>query len=83
MINQSVTKSPSQSDHRKASEKPFRIYVRVGQKRSTVAQLIKTPKKYYSSGHSITVPATAPDTAPPQSIAPFAGCTMGEYFRDN
>jgi F-type H+-transporting ATPase subunit alpha len=83
MINQSVIKSPLQSDKRKDSEKLFCIYVCVGQKRSTVAQLIKTPKKYYSLGHPIIVSATASDTAPSQSIAPLSGCTMGEFFRDN
>jgi F0F1-type ATP synthase alpha subunit len=83
MINQSVIKSPFQADTRKDSEKLFCIYVCVGQKRSTVAQLIKTLKKYYSLGHSIIVSATASDTAPLQFIAPFSGCTMGEYFRDN
>jgi F-type H+-transporting ATPase subunit alpha len=83
MINQSVIKSPFQRDTRKDHEKLFCIYVCVGQKRSTVAQLIKTLKKYYSLGHSIIVSATASDPAPLQFIAPFAGCTMGEYFRDN
>lgn len=83
IINQSVIKSPFQTDTRKDSEKLFCIYVCVGQKRSTVAQLIKVLKKHYSLGHSIIVAATASDTAPLQFIAPFAGCTMGEYFRDN
>jgi F-type H+-transporting ATPase subunit alpha len=83
IINQSVVKSAFQSDNRKDHEKLFCIYVCVGQKRSTVAQLIKTLKKYYSLGHSIIVSATASDTAPLQFIAPFSGCTMGEYFRDN
>lgn len=83
MINQSVIKSPFQTDDRADTEKSFRVYVCVGQKRSTVAQLVKTLKKYYSLGHSIIVAATASDTAPLQYIAPFAGCTMGEYFRDN
>jgi proton translocating ATP synthase F1 alpha subunit len=82
MINQSIIKSPFQRDTRKDSEKLFCIYVCVGQKRSTVAQLIKTLKKYYSLGHSIIVSATASDPAPLQFIAPFSGCTMGEYFRD-
>ena len=83
MINQSVIKSPFQTDDRASADKLFCIYVRIGQKRSTVAQLVKTLKKYYSLGHSIIVAATASDTAPLQFIAPFAGCTMGEYFRDN
>jgi len=65
------------------SKKLYCVYVAVGQKRSTVAQLIKTLKKFYSLGHSIIVSATASDPAPLQFIAPFAGCTMGEYFRDN
>jgi len=83
MINQSVIKSPFQTDDRASADKLFCIYVCIGQKRSTVAQLVKTLKKYYSLGHSIIVAATASDTAPLQFIAPFAGCTMGEYFRDN
>jgi F-type H+-transporting ATPase subunit alpha len=83
MINQSVIKSPFQKDKRKDSEKLFCIYVCVGQKRSTVAQLVKTLKKFYSLGHSIIVSATASDPAPLQFIAPFSGCTMGEYSRDN
>lgn len=83
MINQSVIKSPFQLDTRKDSDKLFCIYVCVGQKRSTVAQLIKTLKKFYSLGHSIIVSATASDPAPLQYIAPFSGCTMAEYFRDN
>jgi proton translocating ATP synthase F1 alpha subunit len=83
MINQSVIKSPFQTDSRKDNEKLFCIYVCVGQKRSTVAQLVGILKKFHSLGHSIIVSATASDTAPLQFIAPFAGCTMGEYFRDN
>lgn len=83
IMNQSVIKSPFQVDVRKDYEKLYCIYVCVGQKRSTVAQLVKVLKKYYSLGHSIIVAATASDTAPLQFIAPFSGCTMGEYFRDN
>jgi proton translocating ATP synthase F1 alpha subunit len=83
MINQSVIKSPFQKDTRQEHEKLFCIYVCVGQKRSTIAQLVKTLKKYYSLSHSIIVSATASDSAPLQFIAPFSGCTMGEYFRDN
>jgi F-type H+-transporting ATPase subunit alpha len=83
MINQSVIKSPFQTDERRKEEKLFCIYVSIGQKRSTVAQLVKTLKKYYSLGHTILVAATASDPAPLQFIAPFSGCTMGEYFRDN
>merc|ERR1712164_138068 len=76
-------KSPFQTDKRQAADKLFCVYVCVGQKRSTVAQLVKTLKKYYSLGHSIIVAATASDSAPLQYIAPFSGCTMADYFRDN
>jgi F-type H+-transporting ATPase subunit alpha len=83
IINQSIIKSPFQTDTRKDHEKLFCIYVCIGQKRSTVAQLVKTLKKYYSLSHSIVVAATASDPAPLQFIAPFSGCTMGDFFRDN
>ena len=83
MINQRVINSPFQKDTRKDSDKLFCIYVSVGQKRSTVAQLVKNLQKFYSLPHSIIVAATASDAAPLQFIAPFAGCTMGDYFRDN
>ncbi len=83
IIAQSACKSPFQKDTRKDADKLYCIYVCVGQKRSTVAQLIKVLKKHFSLSHSIIVAATASDTAPLQFIAPFAGCTMGEYFRDN
>ena len=83
IINQRVVSSPFQEDTRKDSDKLFCIYVSVGQKRSTVAQLVKNLQKFYSLSHSIIVAATASDAAPLQFIAPFAGCTMGDYFRDN
>ena len=83
MINQRVINSPFQKDTRRDSDKLFCIYVSVGQKRSTVAQLVKNLQKFYSLPHSIVVAATASDAAPLQFIAPFAGCTMGDYFRDN
>ena len=82
IINQSVIKSPFHSDSRPDSDKLFCIYVCVGQKRSTVAQLVGTLSKFYSLDHSIIVSATASDSAPLQFIAPFSGCTMGEFFRD-
>ncbi|MBM3728102.1 MAG: F0F1 ATP synthase subunit alpha [Acidobacteria bacterium] len=59
------------------------IYVAIGQKRSTVAQVVKTLEEYGAMEYSIVVAATASDPAPMQYIAPFAGCAMGEYFRDN
>jgi F-type H+-transporting ATPase subunit alpha len=58
------------------------IYVAVGQKRSTVAQVVKTLEDYGAMEYSIVVAATASDPAPMQYLAPFAGCAMGEYFRD-
>jgi len=58
------------------------IYVAIGQKRSTVANLVETLKKYGAMDYSIIVAATASDPAPMQYIAPYTGCAMGEYFRD-
>ena len=65
------------------SEKLFCIYVAIGQKRSTVAQLVKTLNDNDSMKYSIIVAATASDPAPLQFLAPYTGCTMGEFFRDN
>src|SRR5690349_15921823 len=58
------------------------IYVAVGQKRSTVAQVVKTLETYGAMAYTIVVAATASDPAPMQYIAPYSGCAMGEYFRD-
>ena len=63
--------------------KLYCIYVAVGQKRSTVAQLVQTLEEYGALDYSIVVAATASDPAPMQFLAPYAGCTMGEFFRDN
>jgi F-type H+-transporting ATPase subunit alpha len=59
------------------------IYVAVGQKRSTVAKIVKTLEDYGAMEYSIVVAATASDPAPLQFLAPYTGCAMGEYFRDN
>jgi F-type H+-transporting ATPase subunit alpha len=59
------------------------IYVAVGQKRSTVAQVVKTLEDYGAMDYTIVVAATASDPAPMQYIAPYAGCAMGEFFRDS
>ncbi len=59
------------------------IYVAVGQKRSTVAQVVKTLKDHGALDYTIVVAATASDPAPMQFIAPYSGCAMGEFFRDN
>jgi proton translocating ATP synthase F1 alpha subunit len=64
-------------------EKLYCVYVAVGQKRSTVAQLVKTLEKGGALEYSIIVAATASDPAPLQFLAPYSGCAMGEYFRDN
>ncbi|HET6364733.1 MAG TPA: F0F1 ATP synthase subunit alpha [Nitrospirota bacterium] len=59
------------------------IYVAIGQKRSTVAQVVKTLQEHGAMDYTIIVSATASDPAPLQFIAPYTGCTIGEYFRDN
>jgi F-type H+/Na+-transporting ATPase subunit alpha len=64
-------------------EKLYCVYVAVGQKRSTVAQFVKVLEERGALDYSIIVAATASDPAPMQFLAPFTGCTMGEYFRDN
>jgi len=61
----------------------FCIYVAVGQKRSTVARVVKTLEEHYAMKYTIVVSASASEPAPMQFIAPYAGCAMGEYFRDN
>ena len=65
------------------SRKLYCIYVAVGQKRSSVAQVVKTLEEYGAMDYSIVVAATASDPAPLQFLAPYSGCAMGEYFRDN
>src|SRR5450432_1907037 len=65
------------------SKKLYCIYVAIGQKRSTVAQLVRTLEENGAMEYSIVVAATASDPAPMQFLAPYTGCTMGEYFRDN
>jgi len=63
--------------------KLYCIYVAIGQKRSTVAQIVKTLEDAGAMEYTIIVAATASDPAPLQFLAPYTGCTMGEYFRDN
>jgi F-type H+-transporting ATPase subunit alpha len=65
------------------SKKLYCIYVAVGQKRSTVAQLVKQLEESGALEYSIVVAATASDPAPMQFLAPYSGCAMGEFFRDN
>merc|ERR1712061_252401 len=78
IINQARFNS---GDNEKA--KLYCIYVAVGQKRSTVAQIVKRLTDNGSMGYSVVVSATAFDAAPLQYLAPYSGCAMGEYFRDN
>ena len=65
------------------SAKLYCVYVAIGQKRSTVAQIVKTLEENDALKYSIIVAATASEAAPLQFLAPFTGCTMAEYFRDN
>ena len=65
------------------SKKLYCIYVAVGQKRSTVAQVMKTLEENGALDYTIIVSATASEAAPLQFLAPYSGCTMGEFFRDN
>ncbi|MBM3858482.1 MAG: F0F1 ATP synthase subunit alpha [Verrucomicrobia bacterium] len=61
----------------------FCIYVAIGQKKSTVVSVVETLEQHGAMDYTIVVSATASDAAPMQFIAPYAGCAMGEYFRDN
>ncbi|MGF1624577.1 MAG: F0F1 ATP synthase subunit alpha [Alphaproteobacteria bacterium] len=65
------------------TKKLYCIYVVIGQKRSTVAQVVKTLQDAGALDYTIVVAATASESAPLQFLAPYTGCTMGEYFRDN
>jgi F-type H+-transporting ATPase subunit alpha len=65
------------------TKKLYCVYVAIGQKRSTVAQFVKVLEEHGALEYSIIVAATASDAAPLQYLAPFSGCAMGEYFRDN
>ncbi|MEA3048335.1 MAG: F-type H+/Na+-transporting ATPase subunit alpha [Sphingomonadales bacterium] len=65
------------------SQKLYCIYVAIGQKRSTVAQIVRALEENGAMDYSIVVAATASEPAPLQFLAPYTGCTMGEYFRDN
>lgn len=71
------------NENKPDSEKIFCIYVAIGQKQSTVAHLVKTLKDHEALDYTIIVSATASDPAALQFLAPYAGCAMGEYFRDN
>jgi len=78
-INQKAVNDAAKED----GEKLFCIYVAVGQKRSTVAQIVKSLEENGALEYSIVIAATASDPAPMQFLAPYTGTAMGEYFRDN
>jgi len=71
------------NDSNDESKKLYCVYVAVGQKRSTVAQLVKVLQDRNALDYTIIVAATASDPAPLQFLAPYSGCAMAEYFRDN
>ena len=79
IINQKAVNDRAKDD----KEKMFCIYVAIGQKRSTVAQVMHTLEQYGALDYTIVVAATASESAPLQFIAPYTGCAIGEYFRDN
>lgn len=79
ILNQKVYNDAAGSDE---SKKLYCVYVAVGQKRSTVAQLVKRLEKSGAIEYTIVVAATASDPAPMQFLAPYAACAMAEYFRD-
>ncbi len=78
-----LNQKPLNAEGAPESQKLYCVYVAVGQKRSTVAQFVKVLEEQGALEYSIIVAATASDPAPMQFLAPFAGATMGEYFRDN
>jgi len=78
IINQKEIKKSGEEKN-----KLYCIYVAIGQKRSTVAQIVKTLEDAGAMEYTTIVSATASDPAPLQFLAPYTGCTMGEYFRDN
>ncbi|MCS6762185.1 MAG: F0F1 ATP synthase subunit alpha [Candidatus Devosia symbiotica] len=78
-LNQKAAHAANASD----TEKLYCIYVAIGQKRSTIAQFVRQLEEAGALQYSVVIAATASDPAPLQYIAPFTGCTIGEFFRDN
>ena len=83
IILDTILNQKSVHDNGPEAEKLYCVYVAVGQKRSTVAQFVKVLEERGALEYSIIIAATASDPAPMQFLAPFSGCAMGEYFRDN
>ncbi len=79
ILNQKAVNDAAKSE----SEKLYCIYVAIGQKRSTVAQIVKTLEEYGAMEYTIIVASTASEPAPLQFLGPYTGCTMGEFFRDS
>jgi F-type H+-transporting ATPase subunit alpha len=79
ILNQKRINDAATNEH----EKLYCIYVAIGQKRSTVAQIVKTLQEKGAMEYTTVVAATASDPAPLQFLAPYSGCAMGEYYRDN
>ena len=80
ILNQKAVNEAANGDE---SKKMYCVYVAIGQKRSTVAQFVRKLEEEGAMEYSIVVAATASDPAPMQFLAPYTGCAMGEYFRDN
>jgi F-type H+-transporting ATPase subunit alpha len=80
ILNQKTWNNVEKGDETK---KLYCVYVAIGQKRSTVAQLVQTLEENDAMKYSIVVAATASEAAPLQYIAPFSACAIGEWFRDN
>lgn len=78
-----ILNQKASNDQAAAKDKLYCIYVAIGQKRSSVASIVKTLKEHGALDYTIVVSATASDPAPLQYLAPYTGCAMGEYFRDN
>ena len=83
IILDAILNQKSINESKDESKKLYCVYVAIGQKRSTVAQFVKTLEENGAMEYSIVVAATASEPAPLQFLAPYAGCAMGEYFRDN
>ena len=73
----------NQKDTHKTDKPVYCFYVAIGQKQSTVAQVVDKLRRHGAMEYTTVIAATASETAPLQYLAPFAGCAMGEYFRDN
>ena len=83
IINQSFVNQLDVEEKGTGSQKLYCVYVAVGQKRSTVAQIVTALNSMNAFNYTAVVSSTASDSAPLQFLAPYSGCSLGEYFRDN